>query len=77
MKQIIGLLSGLALAMVGTAIGLYFAWLGFSSAPYDGRQLGTFCGVMGALVGCIWACIGAMSNCWQKHTASVAPRQTA
>ncbi len=75
MKQIVGFSSGLAFAAVGTAIGLYCAWLGFSSAPYDGQQLGTFCGVMGALVGCTWACIGAASSYWQKHTASIAPRE--
>src|SRR6185312_2523550 len=44
----------------------------FSSTPYDGQQLGTFCGVMGALVGCTWACIGALSGYWQKHSASIA-----
>lgn len=77
MKQIVGFSLGLALAAIGTAIGLYCAWLGFSSTPYDGQQLGTFCGVMGALVGCIWACIGALSGYWQRRIASVAPHQAA
>ncbi|MGA9335405.1 MAG: hypothetical protein WBV39_14090 [Rudaea sp.] len=74
MKQIVGFSSGLAFATVGTLIGLYFAWLGFSASPYDGQQLGTFCGVMGGLVGCTWACIGAASGYWQKRTEAVAPR---
>jgi hypothetical protein len=77
MKQTVGYSVGVAFAMVGTAIGLYCAWLGFSSAPYDGHRLGTFCGAIGALVGCTWACIGAASDYWQKRAASVAPRQAA
>ncbi|HTO40354.1 MAG TPA: hypothetical protein VL026_05205, partial [Rhizomicrobium sp.] len=67
-----GFASGLAFAAIGTAVGIYCAWLSFSSTPYDGQQLGMFCGVMGALVGCTWACIGALSGYWQKHSASIA-----
>lgn len=77
MKHMVGIASGLAFAAMGTAIGLYCAWLGFSATPYNGQQLGTFCAVMGALVGCTWACIGALSGPWQKRYAAIAPARAA
>ncbi|WP_329742130.1 hypothetical protein [Dyella sp. A6] len=77
MKQKAGLLLGLVFGVAGTTLGLYFAWVGFSSTPYGGRELGFFCGAMGVLVGGIWACIGTASGCWQKHVAAVAPSRTA
>ncbi|WP_153242589.1 hypothetical protein [Frateuria defendens] len=73
--KMIGFWSGLVLAAAGTALGVHFAWLGFSSAPYDGRQLGLFCCIMGMLIGCAWACIGALAGYWLKRAASDAPLQ--
>jgi hypothetical protein len=77
MKQSISFASGLAFSAIGTAIGLYFAWLGFSSTPYDGQQLGMFCGVMGTLVGCTCAFVGVLWRHWQKRSASFVPPQAA
>lgn len=72
MKQIFGVVSGLAFGVIGTAIGIYCAWLGFSSTPYDEQQLGTFCGLMGAFAGCTWACIGALLGYLQKRYTFIA-----
>ncbi|MED5523687.1 MAG: hypothetical protein VX447_02870 [Pseudomonadota bacterium] len=70
MKQKMGFWAGLLLAALGTAIGVVGAWYGFSSTPYDGAELGRFCGFMGLLVGCYWAGIGAYAGYWLKRGAS-------
>jgi len=77
MKHIIGSTSGLALAAIGTSIGVYLAWRGFASTPYNGQQLGMFCGLMGALIGCTWAFIGTLAGHWLKRFASIAPPRAA
>ena len=67
--KLIGFWSGLALTVAGTAIGVRVAWIGFSSTPYAGQQLGAFCCFMGMLLGFLWAGIGALAGHWLKHAA--------
>ena len=73
MKHSIGFVSGLALAAIGASAGVYLAWRGFASTPYNGEQLGMFFGLMGALVGCTCAFIGAFAGHRLKRSASITP----
>ena len=62
MKITSGLVVGLICALIGTAIGLSFAWAGFSSSPYSAGELGMFFGVVGALAGISLGIVGFVLN---------------
>ena len=75
MKISFGLVAGLICALIGTAIGLSFAWTGFSSSPYSARELGMFFGVVGALVGISLGIVGVVFNqSTNGHRAKLASR---
>jgi len=44
MRHIVGFASGLAFAAIGTAVGLYCAWLGFPPLHTMGSNLVRFAG---------------------------------
>jgi hypothetical protein len=62
MEITFGLVAGPICALIGTAIGLSFAWAGFSSSPYSAGELGMFFGVVGALVGISLGIVGVVLN---------------
>jgi hypothetical protein len=62
MKITFGLVAGVICALIGTAVGLSFAWVGFSSSPYSAGELGMFFGVVGALVGISLGVVGVAFN---------------
>ncbi len=69
-----GWMVGIFSAVLATALGVYYAWRGFASHPYDGRDLGLFFGTLGAITGGLWGILGALAGRWMTSAASTAPR---
>ena len=53
---------GVFSAVLAIALGVYCAWRGFASHPYDGRDLGLFFGAVGAIVGSVSGILGALAG---------------
>ena len=63
-----GIVFGFVFAVVGITAGLYSAWLGLSSSPYDSQQIGVFSSVIGAILGCTGAAIGVSQRTWSRRS---------
>ena len=68
MNKNTGFVFGFIFALVGITVGLYSAWLGFSSSPYDSQQLGIFLSATGAIIGCTGAGIGVTQRTWSRRS---------
>lgn len=73
MKGTAGATAGVLLGFAGVLVGVYFAWHGFSSAPYNNQMLGEFWGAMGTVLGCSSALIGTLYERWRKQARQVVP----